>query len=38
MNICDINTTFKNITNIRLEEVITSVEKVSFKLPTMLIK
>ena len=28
----------KNITNIKLEEVITSVEKVSFKLPTMLIK
>ena len=28
----------KCITNIKLEEVITSVEKVSFKLPTMLIK
>ena len=28
----------KSITNIKLEEVITSVEKVSFKLPTMLIK
>lgn len=28
----------KNIINIRVEEVITSVEKVSFKLPTMLIK
>ena len=28
----------KSITNIKLEEVITSVEKVSFKLPTMLVK
>ncbi|MFM7990584.1 MAG: 4-hydroxy-3-methylbut-2-enyl diphosphate reductase, partial [Candidatus Fonsibacter sp.] len=28
----------KSIINIRVEEVITSVEKVSFKLPTMLIK
>ena len=28
----------KNIANIKIEEVITSVEKVSFKLPTMLIK
>jgi 4-hydroxy-3-methylbut-2-enyl diphosphate reductase len=31
-------TEIKSITNIKLEEVITSVEKVSFKLPTMLIK
>ena len=28
----------KNITEIKLEEVVTSIEKVSFKLPTMLIK
>ena len=28
----------KSITDIKLEEVVTSVEKVSFKLPTMLIK
>jgi 4-hydroxy-3-methylbut-2-enyl diphosphate reductase len=28
----------KSIINIRVEEVITSVEKVSFKLPTMLVK
>jgi 4-hydroxy-3-methylbut-2-enyl diphosphate reductase len=28
----------KSVTNVKLEEVITSVENVSFKLPTILIK